>query len=628
MSDQRDLYSLSIEPIPTEFSEHDTRYFPGYYVGSTAPNNVEDGVKAVENPETHIKEIANFFVQQQERELLIVIHGYNTSLGDYQESEQGASGVKGWYESIRNHISEHYGNKPKGLLLIGYRWSSEVIKGVGNDSFGKKVQYAKRSLPKLLNILLISSIAGILVGLISFLTQISNSLVLGIIAVFILSLALITGSLIFTLIVLRLSGYFRDSYRANTYGVPDLVELIRQLDQAIVAASPGEAIEDKERYWKEEARPIKLSFIGHSMGGFAVTNAVRVLSDVFDPGSIGSSNLQDKAKAPSSRIGHVFSLGRLILVSPDIPAEAIISGRANFLSSSLRRFEEAYLFSNEGDMALRLASTAANYFSFPARTRAGGYRLGNVVVRKQRQVSRSKTTEACGIVNLDETGQLTDVQPRGDGGFETEKILETAHLEGLQIGLKTSSFLNFLFVSPDKPLAKRQSEILLSANSKPIAELFTYFDCTDYTEMYPRRANKQPKRMGVLTKALGKPSLSFWDYVKLTIDFASGNIDTHGGYFNNGDAGDPVKKGKKWTKPEARFTKQLIYGLACLGFQGLLESIVDDTQAMEGGLQRRKQLLQEFSRQCEARGVQVLLAVERYNRDILQIRNETDRNGY
>ncbi|NJR51228.1 MAG: hypothetical protein HC780_18285 [Leptolyngbyaceae cyanobacterium CSU_1_3] len=43
---------------------------------------------------------------------------------------------------------------------------------------------------------------------------------------------------------------------------------------------------------------IRLSFIGHSMGAFVVTNAVRILSDVFDPGSIGSLDVDNLKKVP------------------------------------------------------------------------------------------------------------------------------------------------------------------------------------------------------------------------------------------------------------------------------------------------------------------------------------------
>lgn len=637
-------YLLAIEPIPTEISQGDIRYFPGYYVGSTAPINVEDNLthgeraKAID-PQVYIKKIAEFLVQQpEEREILIAVHGYNTSLGsfDVKITENGEairispSGVKGWYQSIRNHIAEHHGSqKPKGLVLVGYRWSSEVINGIESDSLWNKIRHAKASLPKLLNILWIGGIIGTIVGLVSFFTKSFSSILLGIIPIAILSLSLIITSLIFTLIFLRLSGYFRDSYRAYNYGVPDLVELIRQLDKAIVEASPGESLEEKEQYWKDQLEPVKLSFIGHSMGGFAVTSAVRVLSDVFDRKSIGNFDIHNKEKNPSSRVGHVFSLGRLILVSPDIPAESIISGRANFLSSSLRRFEEAYLFSNEGDMALRLASTAANYFSFPAKTRAGGYRLGNVVIREGMGLRSKKVAAKCGIVNLDEKGNLLDVELREDDGLETKRMSEPKEIEaakGTRIDLQISSFLSYLFVSPTMPLSKRQSEIILSPDRKPIAELFTYFDCTDYVEMYPERPNSKPKRMGVLTYALGKSSLSFWDYVALTLAFATGKIDTHGGYFNDGDATDPAKAGEKWTKPEAVLSKQLIYGLACLGFQGLLESMTSYSSNMSNDhLQHRKIGLQEFSNLCRAKGIQVLLSVERYNRDILNIGNPRDR---
>lgn len=620
-------YLLAIEPIdpvPPK-AKTDPSWFPAYFVGSTAPNNVERGVEDVADPSVYIKEIAEFLSRQtEEREILITVHGYNTSLGEYHPR---SNGVKGWYQQIRNHIAEHYGeNKPKGLVFLGYRWSSEVIKGVDDDTLGHKIRYAYQSLPVLLKILLMVGWVGTLLSLGFFFTQVA-SFASGVIPVLILSLALMASTLILTLILLRLSGYFRDSYRANHYGVPDLVELVRQLDQAIVTASPSPDIQ-----------PIKLSFIGHSMGGFAVTNAVRILSDVFDAGSIGSMNLQEKAKTPPSRIGHVFSLGRLVLVSPDIPAESIISGRANFLSSSLRRFEEAYLFSNEGDMALKLASTAANYFSFPANTRTGGYRLGNVFIRKNVsnagtklneniEASRPPSTKTYGIVNLDPDGRFLGVKSLGEKGFEPKQVSQTKDLggasKGITIDLQASSFLSWLFISSHKSLAERQGEILLSPNRRPIAELFTYFDCTDYTEPCSKRFNKKGE-IGLLTRALGKTSLNFWDYACLTFDFATGKIDTHGGYFGNGDPTDPGKMGKT-AKPEAALTKHLIYGLACLGFQGLLNSMPTQAQSMATPPERPEQL-QNLSRQCEARGIEVLLAVERYNRNILGV--ETDREGY
>ncbi|MHC5733162.1 MAG: alpha/beta hydrolase, partial [Nostoc sp.] len=74
-----------------------------------------------------------------------------------------------------------------------------------------------------------------------------------------------------TLIILRISTYFRDTYRAVNYGVIDLVEFIRQLDARVKLS---------------HNKRIKLSFISHSMGCFVVTDVIRILSDVFDVESI------------------------------------------------------------------------------------------------------------------------------------------------------------------------------------------------------------------------------------------------------------------------------------------------------------------------------------------------------
>ena len=86
-------------------------------------------------------------------------------------------------------------------------------------------------------------------------------------------LAWILPGLVITAALLRVIAYFRDNYRAQTYGVPDLVEIIRKIDAEIVARDAGRKRGDDAR--------VQLSFIGHSMGGFVVTNAIRVLTDLF-----------------------------------------------------------------------------------------------------------------------------------------------------------------------------------------------------------------------------------------------------------------------------------------------------------------------------------------------------------
>ncbi len=72
-----------------------------------------------------------------------------------------------------------------------------------------------------------------------------------------------------TLFLMRVTVYFRDGYRATTYGVPDLVDIVRLLDEQLEKKLAG--------------RRSDLSFIGHSMGAFVVTDAVRILTDVFSP---------------------------------------------------------------------------------------------------------------------------------------------------------------------------------------------------------------------------------------------------------------------------------------------------------------------------------------------------------
>ncbi|PZV06509.1 MAG: hypothetical protein DCF32_09600 [Leptolyngbya sp.] len=363
--------------------------FPGYFVASTAPHNVEDDPldytassngSEVTSAESHIQEIADHLKKHKgNAEILVVIHGYNTN----------KDSVKEWFNSIQEHIALHYQSRPKGFVLIGYRWPSEQIvpSELSNSGQNKlkilssQLKNYRNALPFLPGLLLLVGFIGLLItaiswvfGLFATAAQIPGTVFSLILAGFSTAVALLFFAPIFTIILLRFVVYFRDNYRANNFGTPDLVELMRQIDYTLTKDIP-----ESEKDWGKSR--IKLSFIGHSMGGFVVTNAVRILSDVFDSKSVGTINTADPQKKPSPEIGNVFCLSRLVLVSPDIPAETIISGRANFLQSSLRRFEEAYLFSNEGDMALRLASTAANYFTYPSRTRDGGYRLGNVTVR-------------------------------------------------------------------------------------------------------------------------------------------------------------------------------------------------------------------------------------------------------
>jgi hypothetical protein len=183
------------------------------------------------------------------------------------------------------------------------------------------------------------------------------------------------------------------------------------------------------------------------------------------------------------RVGHVFTLMRFVLISPDIPAEALLADRANFLASSLRRFREAYLFSNEGDEVLRAISTSVNYFTFPTMSRIYGYRLGNAEI----------LASAFGMTS-----------PGRD------------QLDLLRTGTHTLKSLSGRTTRAQRPAA--------------VARAFTYFDCTDYKDGEP------PK--GMLTEALDvkrndpSASIPLWRQLKLLILYRLGRVDVHGGYFD------------------------------------------------------------------------------------------------
>ncbi|MBD2102874.1 alpha/beta hydrolase [Leptolyngbya sp. FACHB-261] len=558
-----------------KFRARSDQTIPGYLALSTAPVNVdatqvypalpdaaifeiaEDQPKA--EAETQIQQIARHLWKDETPELVIAIHGYSSRFSD----------VQAWYKSIYDYINNDVNiDKSKGRVFIGYRWPSENPAGDASSPFSRNLSNAVKALPSLPSGMLWGRLVGSALTLIAF-------LVLKPFLLLVIPLLLfVTGfSLILMLVVLRLVTYFRDSYRAANFGVPDLVELIRQLDQAVFEQSKL-----TEEQWKIQPDPgsqdrkrLKLTFIGHSMGCFVVTNAIRILSDVFDTRSIGNLSIVNPDKSPSSAIGRVFSLGRLVLVAPDIPVETIMPRRANFLRSSLRRFEEAYIFSNEGDLALRLASTTANYFSFPAMNRTSGYRLGNITVKHfVNQQQRSGSKPFYGIVN-----------PRlADGNFEDP--------------------YQYLEVRASKREHKALREIRSASGSKPVANLFTYFDCTDYRELTQNSA-KQGHSTGVVSYALGKPVLQLWDYIALSVAFFALNLDVHGGYFRG------------------QFSQQAIYQLAFLGFQEFLNALTGSDQTPE-------QQLQVLSEACQQKGIQVVLAPERYQVDLLG--QKRDRSGY
>src|ERR1700722_19783875 len=295
---------------------------PTYFIESTAPDNVDDTgfvdpvkeiperlrkyLDYVENADDAVKEIAGYLATGKNPNLVVMVHGYNNPepavLEMYAQAALAveAAGIQGG----------------DGLVCVGYCWPSE------------KMFQPRRSwwsaLPLLPRWIVVAGLAilALAVWLFSRATGSTLGHVLGL-----AGLTLI--SLIGMAVLLRLIVYFRDNYRAANYGVPDLIHIIRAIHDEINEQRNAPGVTG------DPDRKVDLSFIGHSMGGFVVTNTIRTLTDVFKTKVAGLSDFGAAAPKPVEnlhQIGDFFELKRFVLVSPDIPAETLLSDRGNFLA--------------------------------------------------------------------------------------------------------------------------------------------------------------------------------------------------------------------------------------------------------------------------------------------------------
>jgi hypothetical protein len=428
----------------------------------------------------------------------------------------------------------------QGLVCVGYRWPSEKM--------GKPLRGSWDALPTLPTWILYFGIAVVLLSFplfylavqtrqwwIDLFRYIWNPGGVHVITM----LGWTSAGLILMVVLLRAIVYFRDNFRASNYGIPDLIQVIRAIDSEIVRqyANGGNTT---------PPRNVQLSFIGHSMGGFVVTNTIRTLSDVF-AAPVTALNYRQEAgsesmpEPASNEIGNVFKLMRFVLASPDIPAEALLSGRANFLASALLRFREAYLFSNEGDEVLRQISTLANYFVFPTNSRNYGFRLGNVEI-----LSRSY-----GLINA------------GEQDFLSSLRIGTLTLQQLHDALEA---------------ARTSRQPNAQAVQAPLPKVFSYFDCTDYVDQDGTGQVRPLLTFAKRKKRNDARALLRWYshlWLLLAYVFRGQKPNVHGGYF------------------EGLLSQQLIYRLACLGY--------DDTVAAYGGLAT-------MGTNCERQQIRVLLS--------------------
>jgi len=575
------ISQFTLERIPSK--SPDSNNVLGYFAQSTAPLNVDEkppeeqdcDVSRSNLTRTDIDTIAQHLAKDKDShsEIVISIHGYGTQQGD----------AKDRYEKIFRY-SETICHSDK-TIFVGYLWPSEKPPGES------ALKYAFQALPIFPSRIFLYGL--LLSAAIAFLLAVTSAFE----GLFVVLLVVVVSAvaIILALILLRLSTYFRDNYRATNFGVPDLVEFIRYLDQAIDKADPTIKNEDND------SKRVKLTFIGHSMGCFVVTNTIRILSDVFTNDSID--------KKPSSHIGKVFTLSRLILIAPDIPVETIMPRRANFLRSALRRCTEAYIFTNEADLALRLASTAANYFSFPSSQRYSGHRLGNLNVPRPLKKSEPDNLpqglgdKDYGIVNSKSQGEegydspFDYLQIRSSDG-KNQRLNEIRELSGIEKEHLGTGILS----------------------NVPVSDLFTYFDCTDYVDCQGNLVDdegnlvdytKKDERRGIVSYALRRSALSWMNYVVVSVAYFlrfPKPINTHGGYF------------------DGILSQKLLCNLAFMGFQQTLQLLSTEGQlqnvslaqlSVEDKAVRNKALLHEFSKMCQSKGIQVVLAPIRYEQDVL-----------
>jgi hypothetical protein len=344
---------------------------------------------------------------------------------------------------------------------------------------------------------------------------------------------------VLTAALLRAIVYFRDTYRATNFGVPDLVQIICTIDGKIAEL----------RQSREPENNVQLSFIGHSMGGFVVTNTIRVLSDVFKSpvsrvGAFGAAG----DELPSPNVGRAFQLRRFVLASPDIPAETLVTSRANFLATSLTRFDEAYLFSNEGDEVLRQISTLANYFVFPTMSRNHGFRLGNVEILSDKFGLTVANSDA-DLLNRLRIGRLT-LEELYDRLQQADEARQSKYPR-----------------QPSKCASPPQSPQPL------LPSRFSYFDCTDYVDL-----DNNKKKRALLTFAkcqkvsCAKARLGWLSHMCLLVAYVVRlRPNVHGGYF------------------EGQLSQQLIYRLACLGYADTVRAY-GTTEAEMGAACEDKQI--------------------------------------
>jgi hypothetical protein len=434
-----------------------------FWVESSVPLNIEDrstpGLSSRAETDDLAQDGLAALVEavRQCQQVVIAVHGFN---------------IPKWVaERLFARLSESVRSADPTAVFIGYRWPSETL-------FSNIRSWLYAAPPTIVGVATLFALllaAGWGFG--GFWTDLALMFGAGLVAGVLASLWLLRGLV-----------YFRDLDRATNHGIPDLVHLIRELDRRLGGPENPQA-----------HQRVQLSFVAHSMGAMIVVGAIRLLADCMAP--LGA--------APGV-VSRTFSLGRLVLVSPDIPVELIMPRRSNWMQESLLEFDELHLFSSDGDIVLKMISTIANYVRTPLRFWANGYRLGNMAVKRPTAGSPFGIVNDALAVAIDDDARF--LESLRLGWFTLYQRLHAIPKRG-------AWFDWFAERATLEPLTARDPA---PATTATIALRFTYFDCTDSVD--------GPHR---LTRSKQKVELSLWDNWQLLWDSARNNpaVDVQSGYF-------------------------------------------------------------------------------------------------
>lgn len=308
----------------------------------------------------------------------IRVHGYNTRRKHFERAvlEDAAPALFGPKNGGADHTRESF--RPDGAFYVGYWWQSEGL--LSGTSFRDTIQAIGLSpavgwVLLILPILGFLTMGGCLAKVAPFLANPPEGSFFDLVFLPFLrrtSAAMLLGAGVLV-VLLRVSTYLRDRYRALHYGVPDFGEFIRALEGHLRTARRAGA---SSAAGTSPGPVAVLNVIGHSMGTLVLINAFRVMVDYFSTESEDGS--RPRSLGPQGTLG----LGSMILCAADIPAIMATPDHDNYFLSALRRFD-LHVLSSDRDVILKWLSLIANWAIEPRHDMAGR-KLGNTLLIRMR----------------------------------------------------------------------------------------------------------------------------------------------------------------------------------------------------------------------------------------------------